>query len=142
MELLKLYSNQDIILQKLQRLLRLPRRERPTARPRSKQAQRRLAPDQVTELLAAYQGGSTVLELAASYGVHRTTVTGLLKRHGVPFRPPGLDPADLPEAIRLYEAGWSLARLGQHFGVTGHNTISDALRKAGVTIRPRRGAHK
>lgn len=89
--------------------------------------------------MAAYQAGARVGDLARRFKVHRTTVTNLIKRSGVPFRPPGLDPADLPEAIRLYEAGWSLAKLGQHFSVTGHNTISDALRQAGVTVRTRRG---
>jgi transposase len=138
-ELLKAYSNENIILGRLQRLLELPQgREMSVRRPR-KQLQRRLPPEQVKNLLAAYQAGQSTNEVAASYGVHRTTVVNILNRHGVPFRVRGMPNKDLSEVIRLYESGWSLAKLGRHFGVTGHNTISNALRKAGVTIRPRRG---
>lgn len=140
MELLEVYSNRTHELGKLRKLLNLPKAARPEPRHPTKQAQKRLAPDEVAELLRAYQAGGRTKQLAIQFGVHRTTVTGLLKQHDVSFRPPGLGPADLSEAIRLYEAGWSLARLGQHFGVTGHNTISDALRRAGVSIRPRRGS--
>lgn len=140
MELLKLFANQNMFLGKLQRLLALPQREDVSVRPTRKRAQKRLTADDATQLLAAYESGIGVNELARRFQTHRTTVSNLLDRHGIVRRSRGLDPADVPEAARLYEDGWSLARLGQHFEVTGHNTISDALRKAGVTIRLRRGA--
>ena len=48
-------------------------------------------------------------KLAADFGVHRVTVSAILKRHGV-LRPSGIHPRDLPDAIRCYRAGWSSAR--------------------------------
>ena len=45
------------------------------------------------------------------------------------------------EAVRLYQAGQSLAKLSDHFGVAT-DTVAAALRKAGITLRPRRGWDK
>jgi len=47
---------------------------------------------------------------------------------------PKLVDAALHEAIRLYGQGWSLARVGDHFGVGGE-TVRRALRLAGVPVR-------
>ena len=54
---------------------------------------------------------------------------------------PGREPAvplQLDEATRLYEQGWSLARLGDRFGVDAE-TVRRALRKAGIPLRARNG---
>lgn len=66
-------------------------REQPVTR----QAQIRLAPHQVTALAAAYRDGKTIKELAQLYGVHRTTVSALLRRSDVRQRPRGLVAAEL-----------------------------------------------
>jgi DNA-binding transcriptional ArsR family regulator len=105
------------------------------------QVQHRLDPSQVAELVAGYQGGATIEDLAERFGVHRTTVMAHLDRSGVKRRRRGIEVASLPEAVRLYEAGWSLARVGERFGVDGE-TVRTAFRKAGVPIRPRRGYHR
>jgi hypothetical protein len=60
-----------------------------------------------------------------------------LRRRGAPSRT-GVVKRQLSDAERLYEAGWSLARIGEHFGVDGE-TVRRAFRGAGVEIRPRRG---
>lgn len=86
----------------------------------------------------AYQAGSTMHELAAQFGVHRTTVATWLRKLGIPLRRQGLYGADLVEAIRLYGEGWSLARLGERFGCDAE-TVRQALKRAGVR---RRGQHK
>jgi hypothetical protein len=72
--------------------------------------------------------------LAAEFGIHRDTVHNILKQQGV-LRPPGVQPEDLPGAIRLYEDGWSIAQLAAALEVSP-STINRALRKAAVPIRP------
>jgi hypothetical protein len=77
-------------------------------------------------------------ELASEFGIHRTTVSSHLNEHGVPIRRGGLDQQQATEAVRLYEQGWSSGRLSERFGVSA-DTILTVLRRAGVSIRPRRG---
>ena len=50
------------------------------------QRQRRLERPEQEELVARYQGGDLMSELARRYGIHRRTVSAILKRHGVPTR--------------------------------------------------------
>lgn len=37
-------------------------------------------------MIAAYQAGMTMKELAGAFGIHRTTVSAHLREHGVPSR--------------------------------------------------------
>ncbi len=60
-----------------------------------KQVQKRLGPDAEAELLATYQAGGKVKKLAVEFGIHRVTVSAILKRHGV-LRPPGIQADDMP----------------------------------------------
>jgi DNA-directed RNA polymerase specialized sigma24 family protein len=93
---------------------------------------RRLDPSKVEELIQGYSDGIPVDELAGRFQVDQSTV------HGLPRRAPRLGPNQTEEAARLYLAGQSLAKLGNHFGVAT-DTVALALRRAGVTLRPRRG---
>jgi lambda repressor-like predicted transcriptional regulator len=68
--------------------------------------------------------------MAKRFGIHRTTVTALLRRHGVELRRAGLAPSDIPAAATLYGQGWSLAQLGTTFGVDAA-TVWRTLRAAG-----------
>jgi hypothetical protein len=77
-------------------------------------------------------------ELASEFGIHRTTVSTHLTEHGVPVRGGGLNQEQAAEAVRLYEAGWSSGRLGEKFDVSA-DTVLTVLRRAGASIRPRRG---
>lgn len=90
-------------------------------------------------MIAAYQAGMTMKQLAAVFGIHRNTVSEHLRQRGVRIRMQGLSDKDIPEAARLYEAGWSSLMLGEKFGVTP-DTILVALRRAGVQIRPGQGS--
>jgi uncharacterized protein (DUF433 family) len=103
----------------------------------SRQIQRHLDPNEVRSLLGAYTEGGTIDDLATAFGIHRTTVLAHLHRQGAPRRS-GTVKKSINEATRLYDQGWSLARIGEHFGVDGE-TVRRALRAAGVTLRPRRG---
>lgn len=106
---------------------------------RLRQQQRRLSPDQVNDLCAAYVSGSTVRQLAAHYGLHRTTVMAHLERTGIPRRPNTriLTDHQVKEAAQLYEQGDSLDNVAARFGVS-QRTIARELRNAGVPIRPSR----
>jgi transposase-like protein len=78
------------------------------------------------------------VKLAAEFGIHRDTVHNILERQGV-LRPRELQPDELLEAIRLYEEGWSLARLAAEFDVSP-GTVNRALRQAGVSDQAARPA--
>jgi predicted DNA-binding protein (UPF0251 family) len=107
----------------------------PRARPRStRQRQVRLSPDELAELVAEYQAGFDSYDLAVRWGVHRHTVSEHLKRAGVQTRFQGLADFQVAEAKRLYLAGWSLARLGEHFDCDA-STVHRALRLAGMSFR-------
>jgi transposase len=109
-------------------------------RPRLKQAQHRLKAEQVRELVAAYVAGASVHQLTKQFQVHRSTVVAHLERHGIPRRASTrkLSDDDVPQAAKLYEQGWSLVRLGEHYSVDDE-TVRRALQRLGVKLRPRRG---
>jgi len=48
----------------------------------------------------------------------------------------GLSPEQIEEAVRLYEAGWSLARIGTKLGVDA-GTVQARLRERGMRMRMR-----
>lgn len=73
-------------------------------------------------------------ELAAQFGVHRTTVAASLRKLSIPLRRQGLHGADLADATRLYGEGWSLARLGEQFKCDAE-TVRQSLKRAGVVMR-------
>jgi len=99
---------------------------------------RRLEPAKVAALIQGYVDGVSVDELATSFQVDQSTVQRHVRRHALPRRSPRLGPRQSEEAARLYLAGQSLAKLSEHFGVAT-DTVALALRRIGVTLRPRRG---
>jgi DNA-directed RNA polymerase specialized sigma24 family protein len=48
-----------------------------------KQEQKRLSEDEISLLISAYLSGMSTYALAEQFGCHRTTVSDVLKRHGV-----------------------------------------------------------
>ena len=108
---------------------------RPT--PRVHNAERRLGLERVARLISDYQAGAPSTELMTKYRLGKGTVLSILERHGVSRRNQPLTSEQCDEAIHLYLRGWSLAKVGRHFG-REHTVIRDVLRRAGV---PRRGVH-
>lgn len=98
----------------------------------------RLDQDQSQHLIANYQAGSTVYELAEEFGIERRTVSAILHRHDVPMRRRGLTNEQVEDAERFYEQGWSLARIGNHMDVTA-DTVRKRLLERGVTMRDTQG---
>lgn len=89
------------------------------------------------ELIERYKAGATQRELAGQYGVHRTTVTKILQRHGVETQR-GLRPDLVDEAVRRYEDGQSLATVGRALGADP-GTIKARLIERGVAMRDTHG---
>jgi transposase-like protein len=135
---MRLFSNPNGSLVELRGDAAL-RSGKPTVRVRrSRQVQRRLTEDEVDRLVDAYLAGATIGDLAARFGIHEHTVSAHLERKGVRRRYRMLDDAAVEVAAGLYREGWSLARVGRHFGVQA-GTVLRALRLAGVPTRPRVG---
>lgn len=99
---------------------------------------RQLKADEAREVVAAYEAGATVYQLAHRFGIARQTVSKILKRHGVQMRRTGLSPEQTAEAARLYDQGWSLARIGARMDVSPE-TVRLRLAARGTQLRPRPG---
>ena len=111
-ELVRLYSNLALSVLALVEL-----RSQAGARIRAadpvRQVHHRLGSAEVVDLIEAYSEGRSIEQLAQRFGIHRVTVTALLRRHGVELSRSGLAPEEIPEAISFYGRGWSCARLGE-----------------------------
>jgi transposase-like protein len=104
---------------------------------RDTQVQRRFTTRDVDELVAGYETGATVNELAARFGVHRTTVMHHLHRHGVRGRSlRKLTDEQRADTAQRYRRGETLDELADRFSVAP-STIRRALEAAGVPMRPR-----
>jgi IS30 family transposase len=78
---------------------------------------RTLTAEQVEQLVEGYRNGATMKELGRQLGVHRVTVSVLVKRAEVPVRNVSLDESQRPEIARLRDEGWTYFRLGERDGV-------------------------
>jgi hypothetical protein len=58
----------------------------------------------------------------------------LLRRAGVTMRRRGLTADQITESAQLYREGWSVARIGEHFGVDG-TAVWRSLRQRGVPMK-------
>lgn len=104
-----------------------------------RQNQRRLKPGEIDGLLAAYGAGDRVIDIAARFGVSRTTVIDHVTRRGLPRRSDLVwSEAELQAAATLYAEGESLAAVGRRFDIDA-STVANRFRRAGLPVRPRRG---
>jgi transposase-like protein len=88
----------------------------------------------VQQLVADYEAGASVQDLAARWGIHRTTVAAQLRQADVRLRRQGVPDELLDEAIRLYNDGSSCQRLAERFGCNA-TTVWKVLQQAGVRLR-------
>lgn len=144
-ELIGRYSNNYAHLLPVTKLVRLLTVEkRPTDRDRSPvvpvhKLTQRLTADEHDELVTAYEAGATPAELARRYEISHAAVPRLLKQLGVTMRKRGLSDDELAEAIRLYESGLSLARIGAKLA-KDPTTVRNYLIRAGVRTRDSHGS--
>ena len=106
-----------------------------------KQVHRRLKPAEIGELVARYQDGAKVRDLAADYRINRNTVIGHINRAGVRRHYPALMSEEIRKAAHLYRSGWSLAAIGSHFRVNA-STVRTALLRVGVAMRDCHGRER
>ena len=95
----------------------------------------RLDEQLVQRLLAGYRAGRTGRELAEQYGLARSTVIDLLRKHGVAVRYPRVTPAEAAEMVRLYRAGMRQVDIAAHFGRDPGN-IWHVLKRTGAFEDP------
>jgi len=100
--------------------------------------QTRLSSADIERLVARYLTGTAINDLADEFEINRTTVMKHIERAGAPRRR-GVVLDHLDEARRLYEHGWSLARVRRHLGVDP-GTVWYTFKNAGVPTRPRSGS--
>jgi len=103
-----------------------------------RKSQPRLSDQKVSEIVAEYEAGKTVYELATTCNCHRVTISAVLKRQGVPLRCTSPTSEQIDEMVRLYESGLSLAKVGQRFAMNA-STVLAQLRKMGVRTRDAQG---
>jgi transposase-like protein len=101
---------------------------------------RRLTRSEIEEVVDGYQSGRSLVDIAQEFGIHHRTVADHLERLGVARRVnlPKMGPGDVSRAATRYRAGESLATVGKALNVDV-STVQRALKRAAVTIRPRRG---
>jgi hypothetical protein len=102
---------------------------------------RRLGAETITQVVADYQAGDSTPTLMLKYSLAKGTVLRLLQDNDINMRHQRMSELEIAEAIKLYQQGWSLARVGKHFN-RNPSTIQAVLMRAGVTRRKRweRGA--
>lgn len=128
------YSNHANLREHLQAILLLEPSRSPDKRRRSpKQVQVRLSKAKQTELLERYLAGERAYELARTFGIDRHTVAHHLARAGV-RRPRLMTDEERNDAARLYEHGWSCARIAQELARDA-GTVWLALKAAQVEMR-------
>jgi len=89
---------------------------------------------QRSELLKRYLAGEPASALAKELSVHRATVFSFLRRADVQTRYRILTDQDVTAARSMYEAGQSLATIGEHFGVADR-TVLNAFRRLAIPTR-------
>lgn len=103
------------------------------SRPRV-QTQRHLDGDGQAKVVAGYQEGKTMNDVARQFGLHRTTVRAILDRAGATVRPREMSSAQVNLAVKLYAEGLSLQAVGERLGFNAQ-TIANRLQNQGLQMR-------
>lgn len=80
-----------------------------------------------------------VRAIAAKYGVHRSTISTLVRRAGAVARFAGLSDEEREPASALHEGGMTLKQVAQLMGIGGE-AVRRAVVDGGGTIRTRGGS--
>ena len=103
-----------------------------------RQRQRRLSEAQALLMANEYRNGATVYQLAKEFGICRSSVSGRIKKLGIPMRgqSPGTEMIDSMEG--LYKSGLSLAAVAQKLG-TSPGTVHNHLKNRQIQMRDSHG---
>lgn len=99
---------------------------------------KRLNAEDVARIATYYKDGQTTIQLAEQFDVNRRTISKVLSEKGVALRGRPLTEKQIDEAVRLYELGLSLAKVGTIVGAQAR-TVQLRLRERGVTMRDTHG---
>ena len=97
--------------------------------------QNSVTPQMTIDMVACYEAGASIREVAAAFSVHRQTAARHLRSAGAEPRKPGLSIDQFSEARNLYLSGLTLLQVSQRFGVS-QGTVGRALRAQGTSLRP------
>lgn len=129
------YSNQTEQIKRIQRCITLFRKSWPARAasqpPARHRVDARLDNPQIGRLLAEYRAGRSGRELAERYGLARSTVIELLRKHGVAVRHPRVTAAEQAEMVALYQAGLRQIEIAARFGRSKGN-VWHVLKRAGA----------
>jgi len=129
-DLLGRYSNPDNV-SRLNRILTGQGRDRPSHRSSKNRPDWPIR----TSVLERYLAGETANDLADAFDVNRATVFAILQRAGIKSRYRVLTD-DVAAATAMYQAGQSLTRIAEHFGVAD-GTVPNRFRRLGIPTRAR-----
>jgi transposase-like protein len=91
------------------------------------------------DLVAAYEGGESILAIARRLRIHTRRVTQILDESGLGWRHPGgkrrFSDEQAAEFARAYQAGEGLVQIGRRYGVAAP-VIRRYLIRAGIPLRP------
>jgi transposase-like protein len=90
----------------------------PTEQPEGYRRSANLPDDKRQRIVTLYREGMGVKKIAAEVGVHRSTVTATLRRHGIAAPPPTMSPTMIEQAVRLHAQGLSHVKIGLRLGVS------------------------
>jgi len=91
---------------------------------------------EINDLADAYKAGASINDLAAQFGIDRSTILNHLNAMDIPRRYPALDPDQCEEVCRLYREGLNSTEIGQMFDVSA-DTVLRVIRKNGIIPRQR-----
>jgi hypothetical protein len=137
-EVLLAYSNQAQFWPDLGKLSDLKPSGPPRRVARRRQSQHRLDQEEILSLVADFNAGFLIGDLAKKYQIGPDTVRHHAKQAGVGPRYPAMTPDQATEATNLYLSGCSLADVGGQLGVNP-STVRTSLLKAGVRLRDTHG---
>lgn len=103
------------------------------------QEQKRLSDEEARELVALYKTGKSTYLLAKQFGCKRTTVSKILKKHGIEVNNrKAQNLLDTNDVITMYQNMHTAQAIADKYGV-GSSSIIRCLREHGVKIRGRWG---
>jgi transposase len=86
-------------------------------------------------VVADYRKGDAVKDIAARYGIHRATVTEILRRAEVPTRRYGVPEPVREEAVRLYTQDLGIRAVADRLGISYEGARAGIV-DCGVVLRP------
>jgi transposase-like protein len=91
------------------------------------------------QIVARRKTGTPIKQIAADFGLNRSTINDILRAEGVPARRATIGPEHREEIVRLYGEGLSIAQVAKRYGVSD-DLMFYAFKRLGIQTRPRRGA--